>query len=72
MWTPTDDNAGLQCNGEEKFHHFTEWLEYLIQNFLAPWGYVVDGAVRWRGEDEGDVGTFGSGTIGCRRAWVAP
>jgi hypothetical protein len=31
-------------------------LEYLIDHFLAPWGYVLNGEVNWQGEREDDTG----------------
>jgi hypothetical protein len=40
----------------EKFYYYTEWLQYLCDHFLAPWGYVLNGEVTWEGEDHSDVG----------------
>jgi hypothetical protein len=56
LWVPTNDNMGLMWNGGEKFHDYIEWLEYLIDNFLKPWGYVLNGEVKWFGEGRGDAG----------------
>ncbi len=42
----------------EKFYHYTEWLEYIIEHFLKPWGYVLNGSVEWRGEDDADLGVI--------------
>lgn len=55
--------AGAECwhikwNGAEKFYSYVEWLDYLILNFLKPWGYKLNGQVNWRGEDFGDLGTI--------------
>lgn len=36
--------------------NYVEWLEYLIQHFIAPWGYKLNGAVVWHGEDSDDIG----------------
>lgn len=33
-----------------------EWLTYLIEAYLAPWGYVLGGAVEWIGEEADDRG----------------
>lgn len=56
QWVPTEDNAGIEWNGTEKFYNYTEWLQYLIHHFLAPWGYVLNGEILWDGEDSGDNG----------------
>lgn len=41
---------------KEKFYGYVEWIEYLIKHFLSPWGYVLNGQVKWFGERAGDVG----------------
>jgi len=56
QWVPTDDFSSLEWNGAEKFYCYTEWLEYLIDNFLKPWGYTLNGEVTWRGEEHSDIG----------------
>lgn len=56
QWVPTEDNAGIEWNGMEKFYDYTEWLQYLIHHFLAPAGYVLNGEVEWQGEDPSDIG----------------
>jgi hypothetical protein len=43
-------------DGCEKFFMYVEWLEYLIEHFLRPWGYVLSGEVAWFGEDFDDCG----------------
>ena len=55
-WEPTEDNQGIQWSGAEKFYEYIPWLEYLITHFLAPWGYVLNGTVKWSGEDSEDHG----------------
>lgn len=47
---------GIAWNGHEKFYDYVEWLEYLVENFLKPWGYKLNGTVTWQGEDSGDFG----------------
>ena len=49
---------GIQWSGAEKFYDYVEWLQYLIDNFLKPWGYVLNGEVNWQGEREEDIGTI--------------
>lgn len=56
QWVPTKDGKGLEWDGGEKFYEYVEWLEYLIKEFLAPKGYVLNGEVTWEGEESGDLG----------------
>ena len=56
QWVPTRDGTGIEWDQGEKFYRYVEWLEYIINNFLAPNGYVVNGEVDWYGEDRDDIG----------------
>ncbi len=56
QWVPTDDGTAIEWNGTEKFYDYVEWIEYLIANFLKPWGYVLNGEVEWQGEERDDRG----------------
>lgn len=58
QWIPTTDKMGIQWDGGEKFYDYVEWLAYIVDNFLEPNGYVLNGQVRWQGEDIGDVGVL--------------
>ena len=54
---PADEPVhGIVWSGAEKFYYYTEWLVYLNEHFLRPWGYVLNGEVEWSGEEHGDVG----------------
>lgn len=55
-WAPSSSGAYIVWNQAEKFYNYIEWLEYLIQHFLQPWGYSLDGEVTWQGENSGDMG----------------
>ena len=57
-WIITDDLQHLEWNGGEKFYEYDKWLEYLIDNFIKPSGYILNGSVDWQGEDEEDSGTL--------------
>jgi uncharacterized protein (TIGR02996 family) len=57
-WQPSEDGTAIVWNGAEKFYYYVEWLEYLIKHFLAPWGYILNGEMKWQGEDEEDQGTI--------------
>ena len=46
----------LKWDGIEKFYHYVEWLEYLIEHFFKHWGYTLNGEVLWEGEWREDMG----------------
>lgn len=56
QWVPTEDGSGIEWDCGDKFYRYIAWIEYLIQHFLEPWGYKVNGEVDWNGEDRGDLG----------------
>lgn len=58
QWIVSKDRKYLEWDGGEKFHKYAEWLEYLIENFIAPSGYVLNGEVEYQGEDSDDRGTI--------------
>jgi hypothetical protein len=43
-------------DGGEKFYNYGEWMKYIIQNFIATWGLVANGEIRWSGEEADDMG----------------
>ena len=57
-WTVSEDNTSIVWDEGENFHCFTEWIEYLIDHFLSPWGYVINGEVEWVGEEDWDTGVI--------------
>ena len=56
QWVPTEDCAGIEWDEGEKFCDYTEWLRFIVDHFLRPWGYVLNGEVKWSGEDDEDMG----------------
>lgn len=56
QWVPTEDRHGIEWDRGEKFYEYTAWLAYIIENFLAPWGFRLDGEVTWQGESFDDMG----------------
>jgi len=58
QWVPSDEGTAIVWDGGEKFYKYTEWMKYLIQHFLAPWGYVLNGKITWQGEDMSDRGVI--------------
>jgi len=66
-WVVDDDNPDndsdtaekyttIVWSGDEKFYYYEEWLVYLIDHFLKPWGYTLNGEVEWQGEESTDIG----------------
>jgi hypothetical protein len=55
QWIINDD-GDLEWDGGEKFYHYEEWLNYLIDNFFEPEGYVLNGIISFQGEDSSDYG----------------
>ena len=56
QWVPSEDGSAIVWDEGEKFYNYVEWLRYLIEHFLAPWGYKLNGSVEWRGEEDDDRG----------------
>ncbi len=56
QWTASDDGKFLEWDGGEKFYNYIEWLEYLLEHFIVPWGNKLNGEVQWEGEESGDLG----------------
>jgi hypothetical protein len=42
-WTVSEDGTKIHWDGSEKFYDSPEWMEYIIQNFLAPAGAATRG-----------------------------
>lgn len=55
-WEPNSDGTAIVWSGAEKFYDYVEWIQYLLDHFLTPWGYKLSGRVDWQGEDEHDTG----------------
>lgn len=56
QWIPNAEGTALEWDEGEKFYEYQEWLRYLIEHFLAPWHYTVNGEVEWSGEESSDLG----------------
>ena len=48
QWVPTEENQGIEWDGNEKFYKAFDWLKFIIKYYLEPWGYVLNGAVEIR------------------------
>ena len=53
-WTPSQDELSIEWNRAEKFRNYEEWFIYIVDRILMPRGYVLNGRVRWHGEDPDD------------------
>lgn len=63
---PPKDQPSLWCDmyvtdtyigfSSGKFYNYLDWLSYVIENFIKPWGYKLNGAIEWSGEDRSDMG----------------
>jgi hypothetical protein len=58
QWIPNEDGTQIRWDEGEKFYSYVKWLEYMIKHLLNPWGYTLNGKVRWQGEDMYDLGTI--------------
>jgi hypothetical protein len=57
QWRPTPDGQRLEWDGGEKFYHYVEWLEWLVQWVFAPvFRVTITGRVAWDGEQSEDFG----------------
>ncbi len=55
-WIPNDDGTAIEWDGGEKFYEYDKWMQYLIDNFLSRWGYILNGQIEWEGESRTDRG----------------
>jgi hypothetical protein len=58
QWVPAVDGTAIVWDETEKFYDYVEWLQYLIDNHLGPWGYTLNGAMEWAGGDPDDQGVI--------------
>ena len=58
QWEPNDEGTEIVWNGEEKFYDYVHWLRWLAKHYLTPHGLVINGQVKWQGDEIGDVGVL--------------
>ena len=54
----SEDRGCILPEEDESRHGFRRWLKLLIDHYLTPRGYVLNGEVTWEGEDRDDSGTI--------------
>lgn len=57
-WAPSECGKYFGWNGNEKFAEYVSWLVFITDHFLGQWGVVLNGVVRWQGEDAKDWGSI--------------
>lgn len=55
-WTVSHDGTKIIWSEEDYFYEYIQWLQYLLDNFLKPWGYIVNGQCEWQGQNSEDQG----------------
>lgn len=56
QWQFSKDFKRLEWDGNEKFYHYAEWLQWLISHPFEEAGIEVTGSVKFSGEDIDDRG----------------
>ena len=56
QWVPNEEGTSIVHDEGEKFYAYDAWIEYLIDEYLAPWGYIANGCISWDGEESDDDG----------------
>ena len=56
QWVPSECRNYIEWNGAEKFYNYEEWLQYICDNFLKPWGLTLNGEAGFQGESRDDRG----------------
>ena len=51
-----DEQGHIVWDGAEKFYKYVQWLEFLIDTYLRPWGYTLNGTVDYKGASADDFG----------------
>lgn len=66
QWVPNDNGTEIEWDGGEKFYNSPEWMQYIIDHFLAPGAkakselpflqanHVLNGEIEAQGEESDD------------------
>lgn len=55
-WMPNEAGTAIIWNQGEKFYDYVDWISYIISHFIEPWNLILDGDMKWFGEDPRDTG----------------
>ena len=56
QWVPNEDGTAIEYTEDEiSGYYVTEWLSEIVERFLRPWGYILNGRATWHGEDIEDT-----------------
>jgi hypothetical protein len=56
QWVPSEDGTGIEYTEDEMSAYYVpEWLREVVERFLKPWGYTLNGRATWHGEDLGET-----------------
>ena len=58
QWEPNSDGTQYVWNGGEKFYDYIHWLRWVIKHYMKPHDLILNGEIRWQGEDMEDVGVI--------------
>ena len=56
QWVPSCSGEKIHWDGNEKFNDYEEWLKYIVEVILKPQAYILNGEVKYQGENIGDHG----------------
>ena len=71
QWVPSSDGTEIAWDEGEKFYNYEEWMQYLLDHFLTPWGYLVAGDGRDRAGAPAGRGEEVDLGVGQRRSCCA-
>lgn len=58
QWIFTPDGMEIKWDGEEKFYGYVIWLKWIVDKFLIPNGYILNGTVKYQADDDKDERGF--------------
>lgn len=58
QWESNEAGDEIAWNAGEKFYDYIHWLRWIIKHYLKPRDLVLNGEIRWQGEEIGDIGVI--------------
>lgn len=59
VWAPGSEGSTLVSADDPEYSAYAaEWMEYVMEHFITPWGYAGNGSVKWQGDDAYDKGVI--------------